>query len=262
MDTLFTVSNLISLITLTLLEIILGIDNVIFVSILMGRLNRSQQLNARRIWMIAGILVRSLLLLAIGWLVKNGSNELFEVFGFGFNLRNLIMLAGGLFLMYKTVKEIHEKLEGENESATLNQKPAPFGTVIFQIILIDMVFSFDSIITAVGLANVVPIMITAVILAMIVMFFFSQKISDFIHRHPTLKMLALSFLVLVGFSLFFEGLEPLHHKEIPKGYIYTAMAFAFAVEVLNMRARKKRARAVELHEAHAATENLSDDQAH
>jgi predicted tellurium resistance membrane protein TerC len=124
-----------------------------------------------------------------------------------------------------------------------------------------MVFSFDSIITAVGLANVVPVMIIAVIIAMIVMFFFSQKISDFIHQHPTLKMLALSFLVLVGFSLFFEGLEPLHHKEIPKGYIYTAMAFSFAVELLNMRARKKIAKPVQLHEAHAPSENLSD-QAH
>jgi predicted tellurium resistance membrane protein TerC len=239
----------VSLITLALLEIILGIDNVIFVSILIGRLSKEQQLVARRIWMIAGIIVRSLLLMAIGWLVRNGNQELFHVFGAGLNLRNLIMLAGGLFLMYKTVKEIHEKLEGESDAVTMNQKTSKFGSIVFQIVLVDMVFSFDSIITAVGLANLVPIMIAAVIIAMIVMFFFSQRISDFIHKHPTLKMLALSFLVLVGFSLFFEGLEPYHHKEIPKGYIYTAMAFSFAVELLNMRLRKKAARPVELHDA-------------
>jgi predicted tellurium resistance membrane protein TerC len=257
MDTLFTIDNFISLLTLSLLEIVLGIDNVIFVSILIGRLNKKQQLSARRMWMIAGIAVRSLLLLGIGWLVKNGSNELFKVFGVGFNLRNLILLAGGLFLLYKTVKEIHVKLEGEDESMVMNQKPSSFSTIIFQIILVDMVFSFDSIITAVGLANMVPVMITAVIIAMIIMFFFSQRISDFIHKHPTLKMLALSFLVLVGFSLFFEGLEPIHHKEIPKGYIYASMAFAFGVELLNMRIRRK-GKAVELHEAHVSDEDGGD----
>jgi predicted tellurium resistance membrane protein TerC len=208
--------------------------------------------------MIAGIAVRSLLLLGIGWLVKNGSSELFKVFGIGFNLRNLILLAGGLFLLYKTVKEIHGKLEGEDESMVLNQKPSAFSSIIFQIILIDMVFSFDSIITAIGLANMVPVMITAVIIAMIIMFFFSQKISYFIHKHPTLKMLALSFLVLVGFSLFFEGLEPIHHKEIPKGYIYASMAFAFGVELLNIRIRKKKGKPIELHEAHVTDEDMGD----
>jgi predicted tellurium resistance membrane protein TerC len=255
---LLTLDNLISLITLAVLEIVLGIDNVIFVSILMGRLDRAQQFKARRIWMLAGIAVRSGLLLLIGWLVTNGNKELFHILGVGFNLRNLIMLAGGLFLMYKTVKEIHQKLEGESEEMHLNTKPASFTAIIVQIIVIDMVFSFDSIITAVGLANVVPVMIAAVIIAMIIMFFFSQKISDFIHKHPTLKMLALSFLVLVGFSLFFEGLEPIHHKEIPKGYIYFAMAFSFAVEVLNLRSRRKKVQTVELHEAHLPEKRDSD----
>lgn len=247
MESILTWDNVISLLTLTLLEIVLSIDNVIFVSILMGRLSRNQQLNARRTWMFSGIAVRSLLLMGIGWMVNNGNRELFQVFGYGFNLRNLIMLVGGLFLMYKSVKEIHQKLEGDPESVSLATKVATFSTVIIQIIVVDMVFSFDSVITAVGLANKVPVMIAAVTVAMILMFFFSQKISDFIQKHPTLKMLGLSFLVLVGFSLFFDGLEPFHHKEIPKGYIYTSMLFAFIVELLNMRSRKKR-KAVKLNQ--------------
>ncbi|MFL5789456.1 MAG: TerC family protein [Flavisolibacter sp.] len=240
MGSVFTLDNFISLVTLILLEIVLSIDNVIFVSILMGRLSRHQQLKARRIWMFSGIAVRSLLLLGIGWLVQNGSKELFRIFEYGFNLRNLIMLAGGLFLMYKSVVEIHEKVEGVPENPEINKVSYTFSRIIIQIIIVDMVFSFDSVITAVGLANKVLIMIIAVTLAMIVMFFFSQSITDFIQKHPTLKMLALSFLVLVGFSLFFDGLQPFHHKEIPKGYIYTSMLFAFVVELLNMRYRRKR----------------------
>jgi predicted tellurium resistance membrane protein TerC len=157
------------------------------------------------------------------------------------------MLAGGLFLMYKSVKEIHQKLEGDADTKIITQKAVSFSSVIIQIIVVDMVFSFDSVITAVGLANKVPVMITAVTIAMILMFFFSKVISDFIQKHPTLKMLALSFLVLVGFSLFFDGLEPIHHKEIPKGYIYTSMLFAFIVEVLNMRSRKKK-KAIKLYQ--------------
>ena len=254
MQELFTVDALISLLTLTVLEIVLGIDNVIFVSILMGRLTEKQKLTARRIWMFAGIAVRILLLMGIGWLVKNGSNELFG-FNWGtnhyaFNLRNIIMFAGGIFLLYKTVKEIHEKLEGDEHSEAEKSKPASFGSVIGQIIIIDMVFSFDSIITAVGLAKIVNVMIIAVIIAMIIMFFFSEKISSFIHKHPTLKMLALAFLLMVGFSLFFEGLEPLHHSHIDKAYIYFAMAFSFGVELLNMwmRKRSKRQNPVQLRE--------------
>jgi predicted tellurium resistance membrane protein TerC len=241
MTSLFSIDSLISLLTLTILEIVLGIDNVIFVSILIGRLEPARQLTARRAWMIAGILIRSLLLLGLGWLVTKGNKELFAVFGYGFSLRNLIMLAGGLFLLYKTVREIHEKLEGESAEAESVKKGGvnSFGAVVSQIILVDTVFSFDSIITAVGLARQVPVMITAVIIAMIIMFFFSQKIADYINRRPTLKMLALSFLLMVGFSLFFEGLEPIHHTHIDKGYIYFSMAFAFGVELLNTKMKKK-----------------------
>ena len=252
MTSLLTVDSLISLVTLALLEIVLGIDNVIFVSILMGRLKAEQKLAARRLWMILGISVRILLLLALGWLVTNGNRELFglDLNGnhYGFNLRNMILFGGGLFLLYKTVKEIHGKLEGEDEfNADGKKGQASFFSIVSQIILIDMIFSFDSIITAVGMAKHVEVMIVAVIIAMIIMFFFSENISTFIHKHPTLKMLALSFLLIVGFSLFFEGLQPLHGSHIEKGYIYFAMAFSFGVEMLNMRMRKK-SKPVQLHE--------------
>lgn len=245
MEYLFTVDSLISVITLTVLEIVLGIDNVIFVSILIGRLgDAKQKLNARRIWMIAGITVRIGLLVVLGWLVTNGNKELFG-FNFSgdhiaFNLRNCIMFAGGLFLLYKTVKEIHEKLEGDEAGINVKKSSGVFGAIVTQIVIVDMVFSFDSIITAIGLAKHVEIMIIAVCIAMVIMFFFSQKIATFIDKHPSLKMLALAFLLMVGFSLFFEGLEPLHHSHIDKSYIYVAMAFSFGVELLNMRARKKR----------------------
>jgi predicted tellurium resistance membrane protein TerC len=241
MASLFNLDSLISLLTLTILEIVLGIDNVIFVSILIGRLRPDHQLRARRIWMIAGILIRSLLLLALGWLVTNGNKEIVNLFGYGFTVRNLIMLAGGIFLLYKTVKEIHAKLEGEgHEGIEIKEKEQTgFGLVVGQIVLVDTVFSFDSIITAVGLAKKVAVMIIAVIIAMIIMFFFSRKIADFINKRPTLKILALAFLLMVGFSLFFEGLEPVHHSHIDKGYIYFAMAFSFGVELLNTRYKKK-----------------------
>jgi predicted tellurium resistance membrane protein TerC len=252
MTSLLTVDSLISLITLSLLEIVLGIDNVIFVSILMGRLKEEQKLLSRRIWMILGITVRVLLLLALGWLVANGNKELFGLNlngqHYGFNLRNMIMLFGGLFLLYKTVKEIHAKLEGELEfNGTDKKKESSFASIMSQIVLVDMIFSFDSIITAVGMARHVEIMIVAVIIAMVIMFFFSEKISNFIHKHPTLKMLALSFLLMVGFSLFFEGLQPIHGSHIDKGYIYFAMAFSFGVEMLNMRMKRKTV-PVTLHE--------------
>lgn len=258
MEHLLTLDSIVSLVTLSLLEVVLGIDNVIFVSILMGRLSDSEKNRARRIWMVAGITVRILLLLGLGWLVKNGNRELFGFdFGeghVGFNLRNIILFLGGLFLLWKTVKEIHAKLEGAEHDPSLGDaKRASFASVMGQIILIDLVFSFDSIITAVGMARHVEIMMIAVVIAMTVMFFFSQNISDFIHRHPTLKMLALSFLLMIGFSLFFEGLEPVHGSHIDKGYIYVAMAFSFGVELLNMRMRRKevaKAKPVELREPH------------
>lgn len=251
METLFTGENVISLLTLALLEVVLGIDNVIFVSIIMGRLDKAKQLRARRLWMITGIAVRSGLLIALGWLVANGNTELFRIFGKGFNLRSLIMLAGGFFLLYKTVKEIHEKLEGADvDTSSLEKRaPAKFGAVVTQIILVDMVFSFDSIITAVGMARRIEVMIIAVIIAMIIMFIFSRRISDFIHKHPTLKMLALSFLVMIGVILLVEGwdAERAHNLHL-KNYVYFAMGFSFGVEMLNMYMRKKTSKPVELKE--------------
>ncbi len=251
MEYLFTMDAFVSLLTLSIMEIVLGIDNVIFVSIIMDRLAKHKQLNARRIWMFTGIIVRILLLMALGWLVKNGNKDLLSVLGYGFNLRNIIMLAGGIFLLVKTVKEIHNKLEGENISVKSNMKltKASFGAVIGQIILVDMIFSFDSIITAVGLAKHVEIMMVAVVIAMIIMFLFSGNIARFINKHPTLKMLALSFLLMVGFSLFFEGLEPIHKSHIDKSYIYVAMTFSFGVELLNMRMKRK-SKPVVLNELH------------
>lgn len=265
MSELLSVDALISLLTLATLEIVLGIDNVIFVSILMGRMSDAEKLKARRIWMFGGIAIRVCLLMAIGWLVNNGNREiefLKNLTGYGFTLRNVIMFVGGIFLLYKTVKEIHHKLEGEEESAG-EAKKASFGTLITQILIVDTVFSFDSIITAVGLAKIVTVMIIAVIIAMIVMFFFADRISVFIHKHPTLKMLALSFLLMVGFSLFFEGLEPVHGSHIDKGYIYFAMAFSFGVELMNMWMRKKeKRRVVKLNEPQLPESKPESDIAH
>ena len=241
MPPLFSLDSLISLVTLILLEIVLGIDNVIFVSILIVRLPVSRQRDARLVWMIAGILIRSGLLLCLGWLVTNGNRELFTIAGRGFSIRNLILLGGGLFLLYKTVGELHNRLEGDpaEEKAVATPDTRKFAAIAAQIVLVDTIFSFDSIITAIGLAQQVAVMITAVVIAMILMFFFSGGIATFINRRPTLKVLALSFLLMVGFSLVFDGLEPLHHSHIDKGYIYFSMAFAFGVELLNSRTKKK-----------------------
>ena len=268
MEELFTADNLVSLLTLALLEIILGVDNVIFVSIIMGRLHPSKQLNARRMWMITGISVRVILLFCLSWLVQQKGKALFTLFNKGFDLASLVMIAGGLFLLYKTVKEIHHKLEGDEEALEQNatKTAGTFRAAIFQIILVDMVFSFDSMITAVGMAKNLWVMIIAVCIAMVVMFLFSKNISDFIHKHPTLKMLALSFLVLVGVILLIEGWnsEKAHELHL-KNYVYFAMAFSFGVEMLNMRLRKKTVKPVELRSPHATAEKQvekRDDVAH
>lgn len=256
MDYLFTSESIISFFILVVLEVVLGIDNVIFVSIVLNRLKGKEQGKARRLWMIIGILVRSLLLMGLGWLLAQKGKYIVPEswFGKGFDLASLVMLAGGLFLIYKSVMEIHHKLEGEDPNEALrNQKPLSFGKAIGQIILIDAVFSFDSIITAGGTAKHVEIMIAAVVIAMIIMFMFSPKISSFIHKHPTLKMLALSFLVMIGISLIIEGWdsEAAHQLHL-KNYIYFGMAFSFVVEMLNMtmmsRAKKRRAHLVKLNE--------------
>lgn len=251
MQEILTADGLISLLTLTILEVILGVDNVIFVSIIMGRLKKTSQLKARRLWMVTGISVRVILLFCLSWLIQQKGKPVFTLFGKGFDLASLVMLAGGLFLLYKTVKEIHHKLEGDEAALEGNatKTVSSFGNAIFQIILVDMVFSFDSIITAVGIAKNLWIMIIAVVIAMVIMFLFSQRIADFIHKHPTLKMLALSFLVLVGVVLIVEGWdsEKAHDLHL-KNYVYFAMAFSFGVELLNMKLRKSKVKPVELRE--------------
>lgn len=255
MEHLFTSESIISFIILVILEVVLGIDNVIFVSIIMGRLRKTgDEKKARRIWMITGIISRSLLLMGLGWLLTQKGKDVFSVVGKGFDLASIVMLLGGLFLIYKSVKEIHEKLEGEDPNADSKiKKGISLTTAVAQIMVIDAVFSFDSVITAGGTAKYVEIMIAAVIVAMIVMFLFSPAISSFVHKHPTIKMLALSFLVMIGLSLVIEGwsheqAEMLHLKN----YIYFGMAFSFGVEMLNMvmrsRAAKKRAHVVKLNE--------------
>ena len=266
MEHLFTSESIISFLILVVLEVVLGIDNVIFVSIILNRLREiKDQKKARRIWMITGIISRSLMLMGLSWLLLQKGKAIFTIAGKGFDIASLVMLAGGLFLIYKSVMEIHHKLEGENPNlATAQKKPLSLGQAIGQIMLVDAVFSFDSIITAGGTAKHVEIMIAAVVIAMTVMFLFSPNISAFIHKHPTLKMLALSFLVMIGLSLVIEGWdsEAAHQLHL-KNYIYFGMAFSFLVELLNMtmrsRASRSRAHVVELNEPVLKDEkNLSD----
>lgn len=257
MEHLFTSESIISFIVLVILEVVLGIDNVIFVSLTLNRLKAEKERHkARRYWMVLGILMRSLLLMGLSWLLGQKGKYIIPEswFGKGFDLASIVMLAGGLFLIYKSVKEIHNKLEGEDPNETMKgQKGISFSQAVAQIMLIDAVFSFDSIITAGGTAKHVEIMIAAVVIAMIVMFLFSPAISSFVHKHPTIKMLALSFLVMIGLSLVIEGWdsEAAHQLHL-KNYIYFGMAFSFGVEMLNMtmRSREKRRRAnlVELNE--------------
>ena len=262
MNYLFTSESIISFFVLVVLEIVLGIDNVIFVSIIINRLPPEKEKSARRVWMITGIITRSLLLMALGWLLTQKGKPVFTIFNKGFDLSSLVMLAGGLFLIYKTVREIHHKLEGEDESYGDNNKPKlTLGKAVAQIMLIDMVFSFDSIITAGGTADHVEIMIAAVVIAMFIMFLFSPKISSFIHKHPSLKMLALSFLVMIGLSLVIEGWDAYKAHELNlKNYIYFGMAFSFLVEILNisMTKRQKKRRVVSLNEPTLKNENQSD----
>jgi predicted tellurium resistance membrane protein TerC len=224
----------ISLITLTVLEIVLGIDNIIFISILAGKLPQEQQARARTIGLLLALVTRVLLLGSIFWLTRL-TNELFRVLEHPVSGKDLVMLGGGLFLMWKSVHEIHGSLEGEDHAASRKGR-ATLAAVIAQIVVIDIVFSLDSVVTAVGLAQQLGVMIAAVVLAMIVMLVASGTISAFVNKHPTIKMLALSFLMLVGVVLIADGLG----QHIQKGYIYFAMAFSFGVEILNIRARSKR----------------------
>jgi predicted tellurium resistance membrane protein TerC len=230
----------IALATLTALEIVLGIDNVVFISILSGKLPAAQQEKARKLGLGLAMLMRILLLLAISWIVRLTA-PLFTVLGQEISGRDLILIAGGLFLIGKSTHEVHEHLEGEDADESRRVAPS-FASVIIQILLLDIVFSLDSVITAIGMADDVGVMITAVVVAVGFMMVFAGPISGFVARHPTVKMLALSFLLLIGMSLIGEGLG----VHIPKGYIYFAMGFSVFVEGLNLRAKKKSA-PVKLH---------------
>jgi predicted tellurium resistance membrane protein TerC len=260
MEHLFTSESIISFFVLVILEVVLGIDNVIFVSIIMNRLPKSSQPKARLTWMFTGIVIRSILLFGLSWLLLQKGKPVFTAFNKRFDLASLVMIAGGLFLIYKTVKEIHEKLEGEAGGGYGEKSTAlSFGNAVMQIMLIDTVFSFDSIITAGGTAKHLEIMIAAVVLAMIVMFLFSPKIASYIHKRPTIKMLALSFLVMIGLSLVIEGWD---HEEAErlhlKNYVYFGMAFSFVVEILNIQMRKKAGPPVELREPKLPEEENGD----
>jgi len=264
MSHLFTSESLVSLVILIVLEIVLGIDNVIFVSIIMNRLKTDdEEKKARRFWMFSGMLMRAGLLMGLSWLLSQKGKNLFTISGKGFDLASLVMLAGGIFLIYKSVMEIHEKLEGEDPNVESKKSTSiSFTNAIGQILVIDAVFSFDSIITAGGTAKHVEIMITAVVIAMIIMFVYSPKISRFIHQHPTLKMLALSFLVMIGLSLVIEGWDPHQAENLHlKNYIYFGMAFSFIVEVLNMvmRSRMEKKRVVKLNEPVLPEEEIRSD---
>ena len=221
--------------TLTALEIVLGIDNIIFISILVGRLPPEQRARGRTFGLALAMITRILLLLSITW-VMGLSAELFSIMGRGISGRDLILFGGGLFLLAKSTLEIHTSLEGESEQRDAKGS-ATFTSTIVQIAIIDIVFSLDSVITAVGMADDVEVMIAAVVVAVLVMMFLAGPISDFVDRHPTIKMLALSFLILIGVALIGEGLG----FHIPKGYIYFAMAFSVVVELLNMQLRKRTA---------------------
>lgn len=236
MPAIFSFENISSLITLTVMEIVLGIDNIVFISIVAGKLPLQIQQKARITGLSLAMLVRVGLLFAITWLVGL-TNPLFSIAGHAITAHDLIMLSGGLFLMYKSIVEIHEKLYGHHEQISV--KVLTFRNAVTQIVLLDIVFSFDSILTAIGIAREVYIMISAVVLSLILMMLFSRNVSDFINKNPTIKMLALAFLLLIGFLLVIDGLPDTMHVTIPKGYLYFAMAFAFGVELLNIRARKK-----------------------
>jgi len=233
----------IALATLTLLEIVLGVDNIIFISILVGRLPAEQRDRARRIGLALAMVSRLLLLLSITWVMRL-TQPLFAVFGTAISGRDLILIVGGLFLIGKSTHEIHTSLEGHEEGQQSRGSVSYLG-ILAQITILDIVFSLDSVITAIGLAKHLPVMIIAVVIAVGVMMFSARALGNFVDRHPTVKMLALSFLILIGVSLFAEGFE-LH---IPKGYIYFAMAFSVAVEMINLRVRAKAAEPVHLRKA-------------
>ncbi len=249
MDVLLSPENLIALLTLTLLEIVLGIDNVIFISILADKLPESQRARARRLGLGLAMFMRILLLVFLAWIIRL-TEPLFTVLGQEISGRDLILIGGGLFLLGKSTFEIHDNLEGEGDHGAAGAR-ATFAGVLVQILALDLVFSLDSVITAVGMVDELAVMIVAVVIAVLVMLVAAEAISGFVNRHPTLKMLALSFLLLIGLALLLEGFD----QHVPKGYIYFAMGFAVFVEFLNLRVRRRRdrasARPVELRRRYA-----------
>jgi predicted tellurium resistance membrane protein TerC len=242
MNAFLTSEGILALVTLTFLEIVLGVDNVIFISILSSKLPVSQQGRARRTGLLAAMVMRILLLLSIAWVIRLTA-PLFTTFRRPVSGRDLILIGGGLFLLGKATLEIHDKLEGEEGHSSARVAPS-FGAVIAQIMVLDIVFSLDSVITAVGMAEDISIMVTAVVLAVGVMMFAAEPISAFVNRHPTVKVLALSFLLLIGLSLVGDGLG----MHIPKGYIYFAMGFSVFVEMVNLRVRGPAKKPVHLHQ--------------
>jgi predicted tellurium resistance membrane protein TerC len=246
MDAFLTSQGLLALVTLTFLEIVLGVDNVIFISIISSRLPIESQKRARRTGLIAAMFMRIALLMSIAWIVGLTA-PLFSVLGQEISGRDTVMLAGGLFLIGKATLEIHERLEGEEHASTADAAPS-FVAVIVQIMLLDIVFSLDSVITAVGMAEDVSIMVTAVVLSVAIMMWSAEPISEFVNHHPTIKVLALSFLLLIGVSLVGDGLD----MHVPKGYIYFAMGFSVFVEMINLRVRGKSARPVTLRQPYPA----------
>ena len=224
-----------SLLTLTALEIVLGIDNLVFITILAGRLPAERQDHARRIGLALALITRLALLGSIAWIVGL-TQPLFEIFGHAISWRDLILIGGGLFLLYKGTREIHHRLEDNVHDNEAGPVRTSFGNVIVQIVLLDIVFSLDSVITAVGMANDFSVMAAAVVIAVIIMLVASGPVSDFVNRHPTVKMLALSFLLLIGMTLVADGVG----FHVPKGYIYAAIAFSAAVEALNQLAARRR----------------------
>ena len=248
MDAFLTADGLIALVTLTVLEVVLGIDNVIFISILAGKLPPQDQERARRIGLIAAMGMRILLLMSIAWIIRL-TQPLFTIASHPFSGRDLILVIGGLFLLFKSTREIHDKLEGEDGEAVARVAPS-VAAVIGQIMLLDIVFSLDSVITAVGMAESLAVMIAAVVVAVGIMLFSSGAVSRFVDQHPTIKVLALSFLLLIGLSLVADGMG----QHIPKGYIYFAMGFSVFVEMINLRVRKK-GKAVKLHDAYHPVED-------
>jgi predicted tellurium resistance membrane protein TerC len=242
MDWLFLPETWIALVTLTVLEIVLGIDNIIFISILTGKLPPHQQQRGRTIGLAGAMVTRILLLLSLSAIMRL-TEPWFEFRGFAVSGRDVILIGGGLFLIAKSTFEIHDKLEGPEDKQVARKVLSFWGTVV-QIMILDIVFSLDSVITAVGMANQVAIMIAAIVIAVIVMMFASGAVSRFVHQHPTITMLALSFLLLIGVTLVAEGL----HQHIAKGYIYFAMAFSVFVEMLNIRVRKVHVKPIHLRD--------------